>query len=112
MRRIGVAGRRRGGGPVVGWLDTKVIDETRDAAKAQGWTALVLDTDGNGYVEPDQSVDPGENKPIAGGFYAIVLRVPYPLASMPRAWTAASTTPMPDGRGAGCGRRAATGRRG
>jgi hypothetical protein len=35
-----------GGGPVVGWLDTKVFDETGDAAKAQGWTALVLDTDG------------------------------------------------------------------
>jgi hypothetical protein len=44
-----------GGGPVVCWLDTKVFDETGDAAKAQGWTALVLDTNGNGkrdaYVE-------------------------------------------------------------
>src|SRR5258707_14663140 len=46
-----------GGGPVVGWLDTKVFDETGDAAKAQGWTALLLDTDGNGkraaYVRPN-----------------------------------------------------------
>jgi hypothetical protein len=65
-----------GGGPVVGWLDTKVFDETGDAAKAQGWTALVLDTDGNGkreaYVEPDQPVDPGKDKRIPGGFYAIM----------------------------------------
>src|SRR5580693_777650 len=37
-----------GGGPVVGWLDTKVFDETGDAAKAQGWTALVLDADASG----------------------------------------------------------------
>jgi len=54
-----------GGGPVVGWLDTKVFDETGDAAKAQGRTALVLDTDANGkrdaYVEPDQPVDPSKD---------------------------------------------------
>ena len=45
-----------GGGPVVGWVNTKVFDETGDAAKSQGWTAFVLDTNGNGkrdaYVEP------------------------------------------------------------
>jgi hypothetical protein len=65
-----------GGGPVVGWLDTKVFDETGDAAKAQGWTVLVLDTDGNGKrdaaVEPDQPVDPQKDKRIPGGFYAIM----------------------------------------
>jgi hypothetical protein len=65
-----------GGGPVVGWLDTKVFDETGDAAKAQGWTALVLDTDGNGKrdaaVEPDQPVDPQKDKRLPGGFYAIM----------------------------------------
>jgi hypothetical protein len=65
-----------GGGPVVGWLDTKVFDETVDAAKAQGWTALVLDTNGNGkrdaYVEPNQPVDPQKDKRIPGGFYAIM----------------------------------------
>jgi len=42
----------------------------------------------------------------------MVLRVPYPLNSTPEAWTAASTTPPPAGKGAGCGRRAATGYRG
>jgi hypothetical protein len=49
-----------GGGGVVGWLDTKMWDQTHDAAKSQGWTALVLDTNGNGkrdaYVEGEQKV--------------------------------------------------------
>ena len=49
-----------GGGGVVGWLNTKVWDQTHDAQKAQGWTALVLDTNGNGkrdaYEEVDQNV--------------------------------------------------------
>jgi hypothetical protein len=47
-----------GGGGVVGWLNTKMWDATHDAQKSQGWTALVLDTNGNGkrdaYVEGEQ----------------------------------------------------------
>lgn len=65
-----------GGGPAVGWLNTKVFDETGDAAKAQGWTALVLDTNGNGkrdeYVEADQPIDPTKDKRIISGFYAVM----------------------------------------
>ncbi len=65
-----------GGGPVVGWLNTKMFDETGDAARSQGWTALVLDTNGNGkrddYVEPDQPLDPAKDKRISGGFYAVM----------------------------------------
>ena len=49
-----------GGGGIVGWLNTKTWDQTHDAAKSQGWTALVLDTNGNGkrdpYVESEQMV--------------------------------------------------------
>jgi hypothetical protein len=49
-----------GGGGVVGWLNTKMWDKTHDAAKSQGWTALVLDTNGNGkrdpYAEGEQKV--------------------------------------------------------
>ena len=37
-----------GGGGVVGWLNTKMWDQTHDEQKSQGWTALVLDTNGNG----------------------------------------------------------------
>ena len=65
-----------GGGEVVGWLDTKAFDETGDAARAQGWTALVLDTNGNGrrddYVEPDEPLDPTKDKRIVAGFYAVM----------------------------------------
>lgn len=65
-----------GGGPVVGWLDTKKFDETGDAAASQGWTALIVDTNGNGrrddYVEPDAEVDPNLDKRIEAGFYAVM----------------------------------------
>ena len=61
-----------GGGPVVGWLDMKIFDQTGDAAKAQGWTPMILDTNGNGkrdeYVEPNQPVDPTKDKRILAGF--------------------------------------------
>ena len=67
-----VGGARAG---VVGWLDTKKFLETGDAAASQGWTAIVLDTNGNGkrddYVEPNQPVDPAKDKRITAGFYGI-----------------------------------------
>lgn len=65
-----------GGGPVVGWLDSRKLDETGDAAASQGWSPFVLDTNGNGrrdpWVEPDQPVDAQLDKRIAGGFYAVM----------------------------------------
>ena len=65
-----------GGGPVVGWLNTKMFDATGDAAKSQGWTPLILDTNGNGkrdaYVEPNQPVDPTKDKRVNAGFYAVM----------------------------------------
>ncbi|MGH7766455.1 MAG: carboxypeptidase-like regulatory domain-containing protein [Candidatus Binatia bacterium] len=65
-----------GGGQVVGWLDMKVFDATGDAAKAQGWTPLILDTNGNGkrdpYVAPNEPVDPAKDKRITAGFYAVM----------------------------------------
>ncbi len=49
-----------GGGGVVGWLNVKMWDQTHDAEKSQGWTALVLDTNGNGkrdpYLDSEQKV--------------------------------------------------------
>ncbi|MGD1093244.1 MAG: carboxypeptidase-like regulatory domain-containing protein [Bryobacteraceae bacterium] len=49
-----------GGGGVVGWLNTKMWDQTHDEQKSQGWTALVLDTNGNGkrdaYEDAKQGV--------------------------------------------------------
>jgi hypothetical protein len=68
-----------GGGaraPVVGWVNTKKFLETGDAAASQGWTAMILDTNGNGkrdegYVEPNQPVDPTKDKRIVAGLYGI-----------------------------------------
>jgi len=64
-----------GGGQVVGWLNTKMFDETHDEMKSQGWTALVLDTNGNGkrdaYVEPNQPIDPARDKRYGNAFYAV-----------------------------------------
>jgi hypothetical protein len=64
-----------GGGPVVGWLDTKMFDETGDEEKSQGWTALVLDANGNGkrdeYTEPNEPVDPAKDRRITNGLYAV-----------------------------------------
>jgi len=60
-----------GTGPVAGWVNTKVFEETGDAAKAQGWSPFVLDTNGNGkrddFVEPNQPVDPAKDKRIVPG---------------------------------------------
>ena len=64
-----------GGGPVVGWLNTKLFDETRDEVRSQGWTALILDTNGNGkrdaYVEPNEPVDPTKDKRVNAGLYSV-----------------------------------------
>ena len=66
-----------GTGPVAGWVNTKVWDETGDAAKAQGWAPWVLDTNGNGkvdeYTEPGSPAAAGKDMRIAGsGPYAVM----------------------------------------
>jgi hypothetical protein len=64
-----------GGGQVVGWLNRKMFEETGDEEKSQGWTALIMDTNGNGrrdaYVEPDQPVDPTKDKRFGAAFYSV-----------------------------------------
>jgi hypothetical protein len=67
-----------GTGEVAGWLNTRVLDETGDAQKAQGWAPFVLDLVGDGklhaYVEPDQPPEPGKDKRIVVGYgpYAVM----------------------------------------
>jgi hypothetical protein len=70
-----------GGAPVpklavVGWINTKLFWQTGDAAKAQGWTPLIVDTNGNGqrdegYNEPGQPPDYSKDTRIPFGMYAI-----------------------------------------
>jgi hypothetical protein len=66
------------GGPgsgVIGWLNRKMFEETGDEVKSQGWTALILDTNGNGkrddYVEPNQPVDPTKDTRVVAAFYGV-----------------------------------------
>ena len=49
------------GGPqsgVIGWLNRKMFEETGDEEKSQGWTALVLDTNGNGKRDDVRRAQP------------------------------------------------------
>ena len=63
------------GQSAVGWLNTKLFDETGDALTSQGWVPFILDTNRNGkqdpWVEPDQPIDPTKDKRIAGDVYGI-----------------------------------------
>jgi hypothetical protein len=66
-----------GSGPVAGWVNTRVWDETQDARKAVGWAPWVLDTNGNGRVdpwtEPGKPSEADKDTRIAGsGPYAVM----------------------------------------
>ena len=39
----------------MGWLNTRVWDATHDAEKAEGWCPMVIDTSGDGKIDPDSS---------------------------------------------------------
>ena len=66
-----------GGGQVIGWLNTRMFDDTGDEERSQGWTALVLDTNGNGrrdeYVEPGDPLDPAKDMRLGSGYYGIAV---------------------------------------
>ena len=61
---------------VLGWVDAKTFFETGDSAKSQGWTALVVDTNGDGkrgaeYNEPGKPVDPARDTRVPFGLYSV-----------------------------------------
>ena len=63
-------------GPVIGWLDVDLYEETGDAQAAQGWCPLIVDTNGDGriteWVGRAGDVDPALDKEMGGGWYGIV----------------------------------------
>ena len=66
------------GGPgVIGWLNRKMFEETRDEVRSQGWTPFVVDTNGNGkrdaYIEPGQPSDAAKDTRVAVNTYAIAV---------------------------------------
>ncbi len=61
---------------MVGWVKMKTFLETGDSAKSQGWTPIVVDTNGNGkrdeFVGPNDPVDPTKDKRLVASFYGIM----------------------------------------
>jgi hypothetical protein len=62
-------------GPIFGWIDTKVFDQTGDEQKAVGWCGQVVDTNGDGKIsrpwnvvsENDSALYQGDTSSGAGG---------------------------------------------
>ena len=67
-----------GDGNTIGWIDTKVYDETGDERFSQGWCPTVIDTNGDGKIskpwnEPGaEENDPALDTRIAGFGYGII----------------------------------------
>ena len=71
-----------GGGQVIGWIDTKLYDETGDEQMSQGWCPTVLDTNGDGTIstpwnEPDrrgeyEDFDTNLDTRVVVGSYGII----------------------------------------
>jgi hypothetical protein len=63
------------GSGVVGWLNTKKYLETKDEKASQGWTPIIVDTNGNGkrdaWVGPNDPLDPTKDKRIMAAFYGV-----------------------------------------
>ena len=67
---------------VIGWLDTKMYDETGDERASQGWCPTVIDTNGDGKItapwnEPASrgeaaTIDPALDTRIMVGAYAVI----------------------------------------
>jgi hypothetical protein len=58
---------------IEGWFDTRKWDQTHDEKASQGWSAFVLDTNGNGkrdaYTEPNQPIDPTKDHRLQVQYY-------------------------------------------
>jgi hypothetical protein len=54
---------------MVGWIDTKVLDETKDEQKAAGWCGQVVDTNGDGRITRPWNQPPGRgaSTPLSAG---------------------------------------------
>ena len=61
---------------VVGWINTRLYDETGNEQASQGWCPTIVDTNGDGragaYVEPGEAPDPAKDTRINGFAYGII----------------------------------------
>jgi hypothetical protein len=81
-------------GPMFGWIDTKVYDETHDEQKAVGWCGQVLDTNGDGKITKPW------NMPAGRGGDSVVYQGDTAGAPAPGNAAAAGARAAPAGRGA------------
>lgn len=62
---------------VLGWLDVKKFDQTKDERASQGWTPFIVDTNGDGqrgdYVAAGRPLDPKKDKQVMLNPYAIAV---------------------------------------
>ena len=60
---------------VIGWLDVKKYEATKDERASQAWTPLILDTNGDGkrgeWVAHDRPLDPTKDRQVMLNPYAI-----------------------------------------
>ena len=66
----------RANSPLLGWVNTRKFCETGDAAQWQGWTPLIVDTNGDGkrsesYNEPGAPIDPAKDTRVPYGLYSV-----------------------------------------
>jgi hypothetical protein len=68
-------------GPIVGWIDTKVYDQTKDEQKAGGWCGQVVDTNGDGRItrpwnqgagRAGETADPKRDTLVAYNLYSVI----------------------------------------
>ena len=56
----------------IGWVNTRVWDETHDAEKAQGWCPAVLDDKIGAYTKANEPAEPGLDRAVsAPGAYSV-----------------------------------------
>jgi hypothetical protein len=88
-------------GPMFGWIDTKVYDQTQDEQKAVGWCGQVLDTNGDGKITKPW------NMPAGRGGDSVTYQGDTPSARGGAAPGAGPARGDTAGRGAPAGRGAA-----
>jgi len=69
-------------GPIVGWIDTKIFDETKDEQKAVGWCGQVVDTNGDGRITRPWNQPPGRGGEPGGADPALDTLVAFNLYSV------------------------------
>ncbi|MBM3820561.1 MAG: hypothetical protein FJW14_16305 [Acidimicrobiia bacterium] len=64
-------------GPIFGWIDTRVWDQTKDEQKANGWCGQVVDTNGDGKITRPWNQPAGRGGQAAGNDPALDTMVNY-----------------------------------